>query len=120
MGRKTPPFHKYPAWTEAKFWAFIRSGLRAKWNRWPPKYDVLKAARRTVKGKRHKYEYKCAKCKKWFKGSEVQVDHKIPAGSLKSYQELPGFVERLFVGPDQLDVLCKPCHAKKTKEERSR
>ena len=114
MAKKTPPFHEYPKWTEAKFWAFIRSSLRRAWNKWPPKYNVLNDARRIVEGKRHKYEYQCASCGEWFKGKEVQVDHRIDAGSLKDYNDLPGFVERLFVGEDKLDVLCSPCHAEKT------
>jgi len=118
MGRKTPPFKEYPDWTTAKFWSFVRSGLRAKWSRWPPKFKKLNSAKRTVEGKRHKYEYKCAKCKEWYKGSEVSVDHIEPVGSLNNYEDLPKFVERLFVGEDKLDVLCKKCHDTKTKQER--
>lgn len=118
MGKKTPPFKHYPEWTEAKFWAFIRSGLRAKWSRWPPKFVALKNARRSVKGQRHKYEYQCYKCRQWFKQKEVEVDHAISAGKLNTYKDLPKFVERLFVSENELTVLCKPCHKAKTLEER--
>lgn len=117
MGRKTPPFEGYPAWTTAKFWSFIRSGLRQKWVRWPPRYEALNAARKTVKGKRHKYEYKCSKCRKWFKQKDVEVDHIEPAGSLSSYEDISGFVERLFVSADKLRIVCKPCHKKITHGE---
>lgn len=110
MGKKTPPFKEYEAWTESKFWSFIRSGLRVKFSRWPPKYECLNAVKRTVTGKRHRFEFKCAKCKKWKKQKEVQVDHITPCGSLKCYEDLPGFVERLFVSKDKLRVLCIECH----------
>lgn len=120
MGRKTPPFPQYKEWTTARFWSFIRSGLRAKWNRWPPKYVVLEAARKVVRGKRHKYEYKCSQCSKWYKAKEVEVDHIEPAGRLGDFDDLPGFVERLFVGEDKLRVVCKPCHKTLTAAERKK
>lgn len=110
MGKRTPPFASYPEWTVAKFWAFIRSGLRAKWQRWPPKFKALQSARRTVEGQRHKYEFKCAQCTQWFKQKEVEVDHIEPVGSLKDYPDLEGFVRRLFVDDSKLRVVCKPCH----------
>lgn len=105
--------------TESQYWGFIRSGLRHKSNRWPPKYQVLKAASKPVKNKRHKTEYKCAACKNWFKQSEVMVDHIKPAGSLRSFEDLPAFVETLFCEPENLQVMCKDCHQKKTNEERN-
>lgn len=104
----------YQAWTDARFWAFVRSGLRAKWVRWPPRYEALRNARRAVKGKRHKWEHKCARCKKWWKQCDVQVDHIVPVGSLRQYSDLDGFVRRLFVPATGLRILCKTCHYKIT------
>ena len=108
-------------WTEARYFAFIRGALRRAAQKYPVKYQVKDAARRPKpKGKagRHHFEYKCNKCKKWFQGKEVEVDHITPAGSLKTFEDLPGFVERLFCEPEQLQVLCKPCHRMKTNEEK--
>ena len=116
MGRKTPPCPVYPKWTTARFNQFIRSALRSSFNRWPPKFDTLKKAQRTVVGKRHKYEYQCASCGEWFKQKEVQVDHIVPAGS--SLHDWNTFIEKLLVGEDGLQVMCKPCHQVKTQEER--
>jgi hypothetical protein len=119
-GRKTtPPFEEWPAWTEAKFFSFLRSGLRAKWSRWPAKYAVLAEAKRDHDGKnpRQKYEYKCAECKKHYPQKEVSVDHIEPVGTLRTYEDLPDFCRRLFVGTDKLQVLCKGCHGVKTYEE---
>lgn len=117
----TPPFPHYPEWSTAKFWSFIRSGLRAKWSRWPPKFAVLKNAQRPYKGPnpRQKHEYQCSECKHYFPQREVEVDHVFPAGTLKDYSDLPAFVQRLFVGEGLLRVLCKPCHVLITKEQRN-
>lgn len=116
----SPPFPHIEGWTTAKFWSFIRSGLRAKWMRWPPKFTVLKSAQRKSlsANKKLQYEYQCSECRSWFPQKEVEVDHIIPAGSLKDYSDLPGFVERLFVGVDGLRVVCKPCHKQITQEAR--
>lgn len=51
---------------------------------------------------------------------EVQIDHETPVGSLKSGDDLKGFLERLTpeVG---FQVLCKDiCHQAKTNEERGK
>lgn len=89
--------------------------------RWPPVYEALNAAKRPYEGpnKRQKFEYQCAGCGGWFIRKAVQVDHIVPTGSLKSYEDLPGFVERLFVGVEGLQILCiDTCHAAKTAQER--
>ena len=70
--------------------------------------------------KRQKWEYVCAKCGWTYKATEVQIDHIIPCGTLKSYDDLPGFVERLFCEVEGFQVLCKPCHQEITNEERKR
>ncbi len=118
---RTPHCPNYPAWSTAKFWGFLRSGLRSTYNKWPAKWEVLAAAKRAYKGvgKQQKWEYQCAECTNWFKQKDVSVDHKIPAGSLNSFDDIAGFVERLFVDASKLQVLCKTCHNVKTKEERA-
>ena len=130
MPRKTPPFSHFPAWTTARFFGFLRSGLREKFNRYPVKYEVLKGAVSDVwtgetfkTGKRagqHKTVkmYKCAECSQQFRQKDVQVDHITPAGSLQSFSDLSGFAERLFCGPEGLQVLCSTCHDTKTKEDK--
>lgn len=109
-------------WTEARYWAFIRSALRRAWAKYPVRFQVLQKARRPYTGedKRTKWEYNCAKCNGWFKSKEVEVDHVESAGSLKSYEDLGGFCKRLFCEEDNLRVLCKSCHKQVTQEERQR
>jgi 5-methylcytosine-specific restriction endonuclease McrA len=109
---RTPDYPEWPEWSEAKFWSFIRSGLRSKWQRWPAKWAALAQAK---EGR----EYRCASCNMLFKQKQVQVDHIIPAGSLKNADDLAGFITRLFVGPDKLRVVCIPCHKAITKEQRN-
>lgn len=120
MARKTPPFPEYEDWTTARFFSFIRSGLRQLWSRWPPKYKVLAEARRKSQSenKRLKWEFLCASCGFYFPQKEVQVDHLEDAGTLRSFEDLPGFAQRLFVGEDKLQVLCQSCHKRITKERK--
>lgn len=103
-------------WTEAMFWGSIRSALRNKSRFWKPVAKCKLLHRRLYKGpnKRQKFEYQCNNCKNWFPEKKVAVDHIIPAGSLKNAQDLPAFVERLFVEIDGLQVLCNDCHSIKT------
>ena len=120
MAKKTPPFPGHKMWTTARFWSFIRSGLRSKFNKWPPKWECLNESRRVVTGQRHKYEYRCAMCLKWWKAKEVEVDHITPVGSLKSEKDLPKFVLGLFAPRNKLQVLCRKCHKRKTASERAK
>lgn len=89
--------------------------------RWPVKQDVLMANRRAKQFEgRHKFEYQCVTCEQWYVGKEVAIDHIVPAGTLKTYDDLPQFVERLFCEAENLQVLCTDCHQAKTNEERKR
>lgn len=107
--------------TESQFWSMIRSALRQRSVYWKPVELCKRAARRKNQSnnKRLKYEYQCNICKNWFPEKQVNVDHIVPAGSLKSFQDLPGFAERLFVEEDGLQVACNSCHDTKTKNERN-
>ena len=106
--------------TENAFWQLIRSALRQKSRWWKPVAEAKLLARRTYRGanKRQRYEYLCNNCRKWFPDKETDVDHIIPAGSLRCAADLPGFVERLFCEVDGLQVLCVDCHDTKTAKEK--
>lgn len=94
----------------------VLNHLRKLWSKWGPRTLALTKARVSY-GK-----YRCAHCKgenfKQPKSSDkanaVQVDHIIPVGAFKSYDQ---YVERLFVPVSGLQVLCKPCHTIKTSAE---
>lgn len=138
MGRKTPPWPTYPEWSTSKYFSFLRSAIRGGAKRWPPKQEVLRDSKVSKpvldsagnkqyykSGKRvgqlkTRLECKCAKCKKYYPVSNVEVDHLVPAGSLTSYEDLIPFIDRMFVPKNKLQVLCKQCHQKKTNEERGK
>lgn len=67
---------------------------------------------------RQKFEYQCAICGGWFPDKEVTVDHIEPVGTLKSFADLPEFVEKLFCPVEGLQVLCDVDHQAKTNKER--
>jgi hypothetical protein len=109
-------------WTEARYFSFIRSALRRASTKWPPMYDCKNKARRVSQSSnpRLKWEYQCAECKDWFPDKEVQIDHTVPAGTLTTLEDLPGFVDRLLCEEHGYKVLCKnKCHYNKTQEERN-
>ena len=107
--------------SEAAYWGSVRSALRRAYRYWKPATQAKMASRRKYEGsnKRQKWEYLCAYCDKWFMDKEVQIDHIVPVGSLKSGDDLKGWLERLT--PEEgFQVLCKPCHQDKTNEERGK
>lgn len=106
--------------TKTAFFTFVRSALRKYSMYWKPISTCRNKAKRAYKGNnvRQKWEYQCNKCKKWYKGTEISVDHIIPAGALNSFEDIPQFVKVLFCDSTNLQVLCKTCHGKKTNKER--
>lgn len=108
--------------TEAQFWGFLRSNLRLMSRKWAPRRQVLVACRRDSQSdnKRLKFEHQCSKCLQWFPQKQVEVDHIVPVGSLLSFDDLPGFVERLLCEADGFVVLCEQCHRFKTNSSREK
>lgn len=97
-------------WTEAEFFGRLRAMLRGMTRYWRPISDKRKSVKVGV-GRNAKYF--CEGCKTLH--DKVEIDHSIPAGSLRSYEDLAGFCERLFVEDTSLLVaLCKSCHLTKT------
>jgi hypothetical protein len=99
--------------TESAWLAWIRSALRAKSLRWPPRARAIELSRRAYKGpnKLQKWEVVCRICEKWFKLKEIVVDH-FPhaAGSILSVEDIGPFANNLFCEVDNLRTLCKNCH----------
>ena len=122
MGKKVIKPRNAGTMSESAFWGFIRSALRQKSRWWKPITQCKQNAKRPYKGvnKRQKFEYQCNKCKKWFPDKQINIDHITPAGELNKADDLPGFVERLFVEQSGLQVLCVNCHDIKTKQEKEK
>ena len=111
MSKKIPRTRNDGQWTEARYFSFIRTLLRSGWNRWGPRNTAKRAAKVAYN------TYECAHCGGWFGTREVELDHVVPCGSLRTFDDLPGFVERMFCEAEGFQVLCKPCHQVKTNEE---
>jgi len=110
------------AWTEAFVLSRIRAVLRRLSMQMPASRLVKLACRRKYTGpnRYQKFEYECACCHEWFPEKHVQADHKEPAGSMKTFDDIGPFVRRLlFCGVGGLQVLCDTCHNKKTQAERA-
>ena len=113
MGKMAQRLRNNGQWTEARFFGFIRSALRSAYQKWPPKHEAKKLA------KIDRNQYKCAACNEVFGNKDVQVDHIVPCGSLKTFDDLPEFAERMFCEAVGFQVLCTACHQLKTNNERS-
>jgi len=97
--------------------------MRAGYRKWPPRYEALakaKAGRKTNKATGRMAEhYKCNGCNKEFPGKDVQVDHVLPVVCPKEgFVDWNVYIDRLFCGVENLQVLCSACHDKKTAKER--
>lgn len=109
------------ATTNSAYFAKIRSALRNAFRYWKPMMIALKSAERPYVGenKRQKKEYQCNMCKQWFKRTDVQIDHIVPCGSLRSYDDIVPFIKNLTKeNPSDYQVLCKKDHLEKTKNEK--
>jgi 5-methylcytosine-specific restriction endonuclease McrA len=115
MGRRLEKPRNNKTMTESAFFSWLRSSLRRTYMRgWKPANEVAKDNRRAITKGRLKWEYQCKSCKDWFLRKDVQVDHIIECGTLKTFEDLSLFSERLFVEKDGLQILCTECHNRKT------
>ena len=86
----------------------IMAGIRRAFLIHPYRLRALENA------KKYGNKYTCNDCYHQFERSQVTTDHIEQVGSFSSWDE---FIERVFVTPDKLQVLCIRCHKKKTKKE---
>lgn len=109
-------------WTDARKHSFIVSVLRAGTRRWPAKYNVLNAAKTekkiNKKTGRLAQHYLCAECKKDFPASIVSVDHINAVVGPEGFTSWDSFIDNLFCEENNLQVLCKTDHDKKSLLER--
>jgi len=90
---KAPKTRNNFTWSESEYFSRVRSALRRVFRYWIPMQLALKAASRPSQSdnKRLKTEYLCAKCGKWRKRADVQIDHIEECGSLNSYNDIVPF-----------------------------
>ena len=110
-------------WTEARYRAFVVGALRSATRRYPPRNAALQNAyvdkRISKRSGRLAKHYKCAKCRKLFTSTDVQIDHIDPVvDPQQGFVSWDVYIARMYCEEDNFQVLCKPCHKVKTKEER--
>lgn len=108
-------------WTQSRIQSFIKSALRSGSQRWPPRYEVLNESKRGKKINpatgRLAEHHECNSCHGVFVAKSVVVDHIEPVVPVSGFSSWDEVISRMFCPVDGLQVLCKPCHAIKTKEE---
>ena len=110
--------------TEGGFRSFIKSGLRRMSTRWKPKYDVKKEARHSVKIPNEKgrlvFHSLCNGCGEIVPETTATVDHINPIiNPYIGFTNWDDVIQALFCEEEGLQVLCRPCHDAKTREEKS-
>lgn len=114
----------YSEWSPARKKAFIISVLRGGSRRYPPKYETLNEAKtekkiNTASG-RVAQHFMCNQCKKDFPQKLVEVDHIQPVVGISGFTTWDNFIQGLYCDRNNLQVLCKTCHAIKTKKEKKK
>lgn len=96
--------------TRSEFFSGIRSYLRRLWM-WhdPIRKEVLARIKSGNK-------YYCYKCQKLHLKKNIEVNHIEQVGSLKDFDDIQVFYERLFVSDiEKVEAICKECHGEITK-----
>lgn len=109
-------------WTQARFNSFVTSQLRQGTRKWAPINEVKKKAR-VSRGL-----YECAGCGEHVpptirdgpkRVQNIFVDHINPiVDPALGFTSWDDYIERIYCEEENLQVLCKTCHDKKSNEER--
>ena len=110
--------------TEAGFRGKIKSALRKASRFWKPitecKHEARTSRQTNPKTGRLCWFSLCSKCNEEWPESQTQVDHISPVvDPFVGFQGWDEYIERLFCEKENFQVLCKPCHEKKTNEEKA-
>lgn len=104
--------------TKAEFYVWLRGLLRRGWTKHPLRVSKItsnrfKADKHFKNGKTMQvWHCKCEICGVTGPQKDFEVDHIDPAGSLRGYEDIPGFITRLlFIGDDDLRICCKTCNS---------
>lgn len=121
MDNIEPWEHEGSIWkTKSAYFSWVRGQIRrGLWSRNPIKnYIKRQAARPAPRGMRAKKVIQCEFCLKDHAQSKIEVDHIIPAGSLKDWDDIGSFMERMLNPSGGYRLLCKPCHKTHTYAEK--
>ena len=100
---------------EKRWRKWLINHLRRISYRWPERNEAKKKARI------RRGFYRCAKCKGEFHYKHIQLDHrKSVLDPSSGFTDWNNYIARLFVDREGFQVLCKPCHQKKTNKENAK
>jgi len=105
--------------------AYLYNELRKASVKWRGRKEVLELSRRKVfvrftkEGKAvYKFHWQCASCLKWFNNIKgLEVDHIKEIGGISEFAgDWNETIAKIFPRPveNHLQILCAPCHQKKT------
>jgi len=101
--KKKPNKNKY---------AFAKAALRRVSSWWWAMSEAMDRA------KVSRGVWKCAHCDGHFKKNEIQKDHIKPVVSTDGgVNDMNTYIETLFCEPENIQILCKPCHQVKSSTE---
>jgi len=110
---------------ESQLVSLCVQGLRLHWMSCPTKlaFQLSRKEPDLDLSTRRKFKFKCDGCGEYFTQTQVDVDHKIPAGGATTWEQLPTFARNLLqVRFDDLQLLCNDndmsCHPLKTLGEK--
>lgn len=112
--------HIWP--TKAKFFAWLRGGLRrGLWEKYPPKLELKnKLCTKPPEGYagRAKSGTICALTGEWVGKSKLEVDHLVGHVSLNDWEDLLPFILHLLATDDKMQLVDKEAHKIKSYAER--
>lgn len=114
--------------TESAWLSYVRGGIRkGLWKNYPPKLEFLKLKAemrdnlnpRSMKRFPKVKMWQCEQCEEWFTSKDIQVDHRRGHNSLRSVDEIGGFVEAMLLdcATEDYAIMCTPCHKVKSNAE---
>lgn len=105
--------------TEAGMVSWVLSYMRKMTLRWKPRFDKMNDGRvKKPLGKNGKevWANTCEHCKKWFKTSDLDMDHIMPIGGMRSLEDAGRWLTNALVETDGYQRLCHKCHLQKGKD----
>lgn len=97
---------------DSKLKYFAINLLRRGTYKWKPRTAVKNAAKVSY-GK-----YKCNLCKEIFQAKDTVLDHIHPVvDPILGWQGFDVYIERMYCDESGFQLLCNPCHDKKTQSE---
>ena len=112
---------------ESQYLTWLRGQLRQIWSDYPVRV-IFKDEQCIEVTPKMREDYglhrmtkkaaQCVFCLNWFAKSKLEVDHIVGESSLTSVLEVVSYLDHLQCSPDNMQLVCKPCHKIKTYAER--